>query len=1404
MTMHNSLYRIVHRRGVANDHNAVTAHSVVWNIRAMGNRFPIAVATSQTRYGYVIGTSGDRPDVRYQPPDGFAFPYDVDGSRSAPNDIVEGMGQGATLQPQSLYLDQLARRLGDDSGGGGSPEVEEPINTLTVVSVSASDHQDPNVPLNTLDHDLESRWSAQGNGQYIEFTLEEPGTVGQVWIAWFNGNERFFNFEIETSLDGVGWTHVYSDISGSSSAQTNSLQPYSVTETVAQYIRITGYGNTVNDWNSITAVAFSAAPPAGLVREWNFDTPGDVGGWTHAGSVHPNYTLMQTTGIDGATGVLSMEGPLVDGHPDPQALYSPTLSLSDFGFGYSGWDKIVFRARQISGTQPTVWSSSGTTALMNNWGTPVGVFGPGIDGKAITCEVQDDEWVLFTWDISSMGTGDLSNIRIDFIGNNINAGKNFEVDYIHLYAVEAEPVEPTPRPFIWVRDSDKPAILDKIANQSWAGSMKSALESRVAGAIASHKSDRDAYIRGLPVNWNLTPASYRTVPQYAENSVRGPTVDYFDTALECAVLYYLTGDSDYAALAADVLHNVVRTLLPVSPSSEQSRGGWIFQNDFLKEARVSGPQMPLVYDFLHDYLAAHSVYDVQTGGMVAFSNAQAQLLFRTYYELARDRGFLSHTNWHALMATTMLNNLLAFDDENEREAALEVYLVTGSNRQKSLADDYIFYSEPGNVWPESLQYADAVTTIRASHLLMIERYDPSRNLLDTYPNFILGLPRVAELVYPNGQLIRFGDGRRTGSQPYFDYELAYQHALAKERTDLTALFGPLINGGIQAGSHNRTTLPGRPSLGQRNELLKLLWNAPEIPEPAAPRVLPRTDRLPFAGISLQRNPSPSGDPAHGLMGFVGGAGYVHSHSSGMNIELYGLGHVLGAKGGRGTYQTTIHEKYYRNFAASNTIVVNGASRGMGGWANIGINTVQNVAMEPQQSAPAVSPNHSFSVSSFLDDKGTLAQATQQRTLGLVRTSPTSGFYVDIFRSNSTVTSRTATTLDGNVTDQYHDYIYRNVGEPDFEVLANGSPAAFTPQPNRFQNDIGDENEQPGWRYFENTRVTHPIDHAVRARFVANIGGSQRCMTLHLPAVATREFAKVESPSISDAPSPYGSSKSPTLVVRQIGSAWDRPFVTVFEPHFGSGGGTVQNVTHLERDGVVCGVKVESMIDGVPAVHYVINNPDADQTYEDPGIGLSFTGRFGIVADMGEGHISLYLGQGSSIAYGGGMLATSNGSNSQAEARFAPGAEPDVTANTAVNVVEPTIGATREDLWRLHYFETTEETGDAAMTANPDGDAYDNWTEYVLGTDPTVPTFDPPLEIDGAGDPLTLAFDTREATGPGYDGLMRYYTVQYSYDLSIWHELDDARDIAGTGQRVTVEVPGGIEDRRFFCLKVRLE
>jgi hypothetical protein len=170
-------------------------------------------------------------------------------------------------------------------------------------------------------------------------------------------------------------------------------------------------------------------------------------------------------------------------------------------------------------------------------------------------------------------------------------------------------------------------------------------------------------------------------------------------------------------------------------------------------------QMPIVYDFLYSWLQNNQVYDVKTASMVNFNFTNAQTVFRKYYTLTRDHG-QTGSNWSALMATTMLNNLLALDSASERNTALDVYLNTGTSRQDSLDYDYRHYETAGNIWPESLQYAGAVGNIRTSHLVLLDRFNPSLRLFDRYPNYPTSLPRISYLRYPNGEQISFGDGHR--------------------------------------------------------------------------------------------------------------------------------------------------------------------------------------------------------------------------------------------------------------------------------------------------------------------------------------------------------------------------------------------------------------------------------------------------------------------------------------------------------------------------------------------------------------------------------------------------------------------------------------------------------------------
>lgn len=132
------------------------------------------------------------------------------------------------------------------------PTPNPPAGGALAVSAVTASGDDGNVPANTLDHDLSTRWSDEGDGVWISYDLGSAKTVGSVDLAWHKGDAREQDFEIQTSADGEEWTTRFE---GTTSGSTLRGQKYDIPDTQARYVRIVGYGNTDNEWTSITETA---------------------------------------------------------------------------------------------------------------------------------------------------------------------------------------------------------------------------------------------------------------------------------------------------------------------------------------------------------------------------------------------------------------------------------------------------------------------------------------------------------------------------------------------------------------------------------------------------------------------------------------------------------------------------------------------------------------------------------------------------------------------------------------------------------------------------------------------------------------------------------------------------------------------------------------------------------------------------------------------------------------------------------------------------------------------------------------------------------------------------------------------------------------------------------------------
>ncbi|NML21758.1 DNRLRE domain-containing protein [Pseudoflavitalea sp. G-6-1-2] len=134
-----------------------------------------------------------------------------------------------------------------------SSAVSITVNNPPACNPVTSSGDDGNVAANVLDNNLATRWSASGNGQWIQFCLgSTPVSVTGVQIAFYNGNTRTSTFDVLVGNDGVNWTTAATN--RVSSGTTTALETFTFTPVTGKYVRIVGHGNSVNLWNSYTEV----------------------------------------------------------------------------------------------------------------------------------------------------------------------------------------------------------------------------------------------------------------------------------------------------------------------------------------------------------------------------------------------------------------------------------------------------------------------------------------------------------------------------------------------------------------------------------------------------------------------------------------------------------------------------------------------------------------------------------------------------------------------------------------------------------------------------------------------------------------------------------------------------------------------------------------------------------------------------------------------------------------------------------------------------------------------------------------------------------------------------------------------------------------------------------------------
>ncbi len=312
------------------------------------------------------------------------------------------------------------------------------------------------------------------------------------------------------------------------------------------------------------------------------------------------------------------------------------------------------------------------------------------------------------------------------------------------------------------------------------------------------------------------------------------------------------------------------------------------------------------------------------------------------------------------------------------------------------------------------------------------------------------------------------------------------------------------------------------------------------------------------------------DKQHDLMASINASLGNHQHANGISLELYGKGYVLGPDAGigRSLYSGLDYLEYYSQMPAHNTVVVDGVSSYpvmMSQHAFKVVASYPEVSKEQPASKKLSEQKEkvSYATVSFIEPE---AQALQQRTTAIVKTSDKGGYYIDVFRSRKE---------EGG--DKTHDYFYHNLGQ-EMKVMDAISGQPLDMKPTEELAFAGGHLYAYSYIY---DKKSAEMQNSIKTQFVTKIqddkvveamdGQREITMTMWMKKDENRTIFQALSPvnlEYERMPNqPYKVDAQPvlTFVARQNGEAWNHPFVTVYEPSSDTEPGDIASVDFFDPE-----------------------------------------------------------------------------------------------------------------------------------------------------------------------------------------------------------------------------------------------
>ncbi|GAB3586551.1 heparinase II/III family protein [Hymenobacter daeguensis] len=727
--------------------------------------------------------------------------------------------------------------------------------------------------------------------------------------------------------------------------------------------------------------------------------------------------------------------------------------------------------------------------------------------------------------------------------------------------------------------------------------------------------------RGLYLQNATTKQWEWTDPAKAARIVEGINRNIMALAQQSAFLYWYTGEEKYARFAYDVLDTYLTGIyyrqepVDLSHSHIQTLVGLtsfeVIHEDVLSE-------LVPAYDFLHDYVVQHA----------APKKPLYDAALQKWADLIIKNG-VPFNNWDLFEARFVSQIAVVLDDDDKYANGhgshyyLDQIINQTSTRQWGLTELIRKgFDAKSGLWAECPGYSVNVVKDFTDFVKLFDEL-LHIDLAAQIPLIPKAVLATAQYAFPNGNIVGFGDTHYgplpTESMLNMVANAQHFHKPEQER-QFTSLLKTTRQLTGQAAGHG----------GGGSGVAALFASATvlrdDIPAARPGDFVTPTFYSPNVSWLVQRlNPN---SPRHGLLISQAGSMGNHAHANGIAMELYGQGVVLAPEGGIGTtYFQPDYAEYYSQFPAHNTVMVDGISAYPVMKSNHGF-AVQGVY--PPISQAGTTPTYGPFTYSDVLFREPETQSDQRRQMGIIRTGDSTGYYVDIFRSKK---------VQGG--DKFHDYFFHGLGQELTVGEAGGKALALQPtaqlafaEGSLFALDY----------LYDKKSVLTTSDVAATFRLAVP---NQPARQLHmwLQGAPEREIFTMKSPKSTaygrDNMLPHDIEELPlpTIVVRQRGQAWTRPFAVVYESAATDAPRTIKSTSGFQPGGAgadFVGLKVETV---AGRQDYIFSNTGSTVVTQDD---MTAQADYAVVSFNDTEIVSLLLGHGREVSKGVNTLAARNG------------------------------------------------------------------------------------------------------------------------------------------------------------------